>query len=158
MTSQTQQKPVAVKALIGFELFWAFISFASSIPLLVDPSGGIMGLPLETLENTPISDFTLVGVWFVTGFGLFPLVSAWGLWTKKRLTWTDSISRWTHQHWSWSASLLFVVICEIWIIVEMVLIGYHWLQGLFMIIPLIPLVLVFLPSVRTHFKEHNQTH
>jgi len=154
--SMKQRRPVAVIALIVFELIWATISFGSGIPLILDPSGESIGLPIDLLKNTPISDYMLVGIWFIVGFGLFPLVTAWGLWTKKRFAWADTINRWTHYHWSWSASLLFVIIGEVWIIVQVSLLRYlglHFLQVLFMVLPLIPLGLVFLPSVRKYFRE-----
>lgn len=87
------------------------------------------------------------------GFGLLPLVTGWGVLTRKPWAWTDPFNKWTGQNWAWSASLLFAIAAEVWIIVEMILIGFYpQVQVPFVLLPLMPVWLLFRPSVREHLK------
>jgi hypothetical protein len=55
--------------LIALEALLAVLGFASGITYLLDPSGGTHGMDTALLKTTPIGDFTLVGLFFVTCYG-----------------------------------------------------------------------------------------
>jgi hypothetical protein len=79
--------------------------------LLVDPSGGLIGLPLAWLQGTPFSDYFVPGIILSSVLGVCPLVVAWGLWRGRS--------------WAWYGSLLVGASLAIWILVEIVMIGYQ---------------------------------
>jgi hypothetical protein len=51
-------------------LFLGISAIAGSLPLIIDPSGNIIGLPLRLLEHSPFSSFLIPGVIFIFIFVL----------------------------------------------------------------------------------------
>jgi hypothetical protein len=90
-----KSRPVAVIVLMALEVILAFLGFASGINFLLDPSGGTHGMDTTMLVTTPIRDFTLVGLFFVTCYGILPVLAILGLWKLPRWRWTDAVNKWT---------------------------------------------------------------
>lgn len=150
-------RSASLKALIATEVVFAFLGFASGIALLSSPSGSGMGLSLDLLENTPVGDFTLVGLFFVAFYGILPSLAAYGLWTRRRWRWTDVVNEWTGQLWGWTASVALGTILIAWIIVELILLGFldgigGALQVVFGLVGILIVFLVMRPSVRSDLK------
>ena len=77
--------------------------------------------------------------------GVCPLVIAWGLWMGRS--------------WGWYGSVLVGAGLAIWILVEIVMIGYQPappLQASYGLLSLVILSLSAAPSVRQRFLESNQ--
>jgi len=153
----SKRRPRALTALIATEGVFALAGFASAFGLLLSPSGKGMGLSLDLLDNTPLDDFTLVGLFFLAFYGVLPTLATYGLLTMKRWRWTDVINRWTGQHWAWTASAAEGVILLVWIAVEMALLGFlsgigGVLQVAMAALGVWMLALAFLPSVRSCTK------
>jgi len=83
---------------------------AGGYGLVADPSGTAVGLPLDWLESTPFSDYLLPGAILFSVLGVFPLIVAWGLWRRRR--------------WGWYGALMVGAALAVWIIVEIMMIGY----------------------------------
>jgi len=150
-------RPAALKALFVTEAVFAFVGFMSGYALLSSPSGEGLGISLDLLENTPVGDFTLVGLFFVAFYGVLPALGAYGLWTRKRWRWTDAINRWTGQLWGWTASAAVGVTLFVWIGVEVTLLGFlsgigGALQVGMTLLGILILALAFRPSVRSWMK------
>lgn len=155
--SLTSPKPAAVRILIATEAVFAIAGFASAFGLVFSPSGKGMGLSLDLLDNTPVGDFTLVGLFFLAFYGVLPTLAAYGLLTKKRWRWTDVVNRWTGQHWAWTASVVVGAMLLLWIAVEIALLGFlsgigGILQVVMAVLGVWILALAFLPSVRSQTK------
>ncbi len=147
----------AVVVLIALEAFLAFLGFFSGFSFLTDPSGGSHGMDTTVLENTPVGDFTLVGLLFVTAYGVLPVLAIVGLWRLPRWRWTDFMNRWTGQNWAWTATAATGVILVVWIAVEVALIGSpegfpRFLQIMMAVYGVAILGLSFLPRVRTYAR------
>jgi len=152
-----EDRPRALRTLIAVNGLFAFMGFASGFGLLFSPSGTGMGLSLDLLENTPVRDFTLVGLFFVAFYGILPTFAAYGLWTRKRWRWTDFLNKWTGQHWAWTASVALGVILILWIVVELILLGFlsgigGVLQVAMTFVAILLLALAMLPSVKASTK------
>jgi len=117
-------RPRALKTLIALEAVFGVVGIASGIPLVYDPSGKTMGLSLDLLEKTPVGDFLLVGLFFMAFYGLLPLLASYGLLTKKRWTWTDTLNDWTGELWGWTASVMVGVILLLWVAFELLTMGF----------------------------------
>lgn len=146
-----------LKVLIATIAIFTVVGFASAFGLLLSPSGTGMGLSLDLLENTPVGDFTMVGLFFFAFYGMLPAVSTYGLLTKKRWHWTDTINRWTGQHWAWTGSAAVGVILVLWIVVEIMLVGVLSGIGFALQVGMTALgvwilALAMLPSVRSSMK------
>jgi hypothetical protein len=152
-----RKRPAVVKVLIATMVIFTVMGFASALGLLLSPSGKGMGLSLDLLENTPLGDFTMVGLFFLAFYGVLPALATYGLLTKKRWRWTDVINRWTGQHWAWTASAAVGVILFLWIALEIALLGV--LSGIGFVLQVAMtalgawiLALAMVPSVRSSMK------
>jgi hypothetical protein len=106
------------------------------------------------LEGTPVGDFALVGAFFVTFYGILPVLAVFGLWRLPRWRWTDPLNRWTGQNWAWTATAATGIILIVWIVVEVALIGSpagfpRFLQVMMSPLGVVILALAMLPRVRT---------
>ena len=150
-------RPVAIMILIALEAILAFLGFFSGFSFLTDPSGGSHGMDTSVLEDTPIGDYTLVGLFFVIAYGILPVFAIFGLWKLPRWHWTDAINKWTGQNWAWSATAATGVILIVWIAVEVALIGSpegvpRFLQVVIAFDGIVLLALAMLPRVRAYAK------
>jgi hypothetical protein len=105
--------------------------------LMADPSGALIGLPLVWLQGTPFSDYFVPGIILLSVLGVCPLVVGWGLWRGRS--------------WAWYGSLLVGASLAIWILVEILMIGYQPdppLQAFYGLLSLVILVLSSARSVR----------
>lgn len=149
--------PVSVKALIVLEAVLVFFGFASGMQFIRDPSGGTHDMDTSILEGTPVGDFLLVGLFFVTCYGVLPILIIYGLWKLPRWSWTDPINKWTGQNWAWTGAAATGVILIAWIIVEVYYIGSpegfpRFLQVTFAVLGAVILILALLPRARTYAK------
>jgi len=156
--ASAKSRPVAILVLlIALDILLAFLSFASGITFLLDPSGGTHGMDTTILQATPFEDFTLVGLFLVTFFGILPSLAAVGLVTRPRWRWTDGINRWTGQNWAWTATAAVGVILILWIAVEVALIGSpdgfpRFLQVMMTLLGIVFIGLAFLPRMRAYTR------
>jgi hypothetical protein len=127
----------STRALLALELFVAFWALAGGIGMMGDG----LDLPKEWLEGTPFNDY------FVPGLILFVVVGGSML--------AASLAVWSRNTFAGPASLAVGSILLIWIIVQVVLIGYRsWMQptffafGLAVVALSIPLVAGFLSRRR----------
>jgi hypothetical protein len=155
--AESKSRPVTVMILIGLEAILAVLGFASGINFLLDPSGGTHGMDTTMLETTPIRDFTIVGLFFVTCYGILPILATYGLWRLPRWRWTDAVNKWTGQNWAWTATAATGVIIILWIAVEVMLIGSpdgfpRFLQVMMTLMGIVILALAMLPRVRAFTK------
>lgn len=111
----------------------------------------------DILEGTPVGDFTLVGLLFVTAFGILPILAIYGLWKLPRWRWTDAINKWTGQNWGWTAAAATGVILVVWIAVEVAYIGSpagfpRFLQVTMALDGVVILGLSMMPRMRAYAK------
>ena len=109
------------------------------------------------LETTPVGDFTLVGLFFVTAYGILPVLAIYGLWKLPRWRWTDVVNKWTGQNWAWTATAATGAILIVWIAIEIMLIGSPnafalFLQVMMTLLGIVILALALLPRVRAFTK------
>lgn len=150
-------RPFSVIALIVLEATLAVFGFASGSQFILDPSGGTHKMDASILEGTPIGDFLLVGVFFVTCYGILQILTIYGLWRLPRWSWTDPVNKWTGQNWAWTATAATGVILIVWIIVEVYYIGSpdgfpRFLQVSFALLGIVILALTLLPRTRAYAR------
>jgi hypothetical protein len=150
-------RPISITALIVLEAVLAFFGFASGMQFVRDPSGGTHDMDTSILEGTPVGDFFIVGLFFVTCYGILPALIIYGLWKLPRWSWTDAMNRWTGQNWAWTGAVATGVILIVWIIVEVYYIGSpdgfpRFLQVTFALLGAVILALAFLPRSRAYAK------
>ena len=133
---------MAFHALRATVLLQGISGLAGGCALLADPTGDLIGLPLAWLEGTPFSDYFVPGIILFSVLGLGPLVVAWGLWKGRS--------------WAWYGSLLVGTSLAIWILTEIVMIGYQPappLQAFYGLLSVVILSFSAAPSVRQRLLE-----
>jgi hypothetical protein len=133
-------RPVGLYLLILALLFQGLSGVAGGIGLIADPSGGNIKIPIEWLQGSPFNDYLIPGIILFFVLGIFPLIVLYGLWMGRS--------------WSWFTALLVGLALIVWIVVEIIIIGYQPqppLQLIYGILGVIILVLVFSPSVKRYF-------
>ena len=140
--ARRQEGPMAFHALTATILLQGISGLVGGYALMADPSGVLIGLPLVWLEGTLFSDYFVPGIILLSVLGVCPLVVGWGLWRGRS--------------WAWYGSLLVGASLTIWILVEIIMIGYQPdppLQAFYGLLSLVILSLSAAPSVRQRFLE-----
>lgn len=128
-----------MKLLLAFVIFQGLSGFLGGIGLISDPSGESMGIPISWLENSPFRNYLIPGLILFIALGCYPLIVFYGILKKTK--------------WSWFAAFVLGAALIIWIVFEIIIIGYQAkppLQLIYGLVGIIILVLVFLPSVRKY--------
>lgn len=129
--------PWSTRLLMIALVFQGLSGIVGGLALFGDPTGATLGVRLEWLDGSPFSDYRIPGLILGTVLGVAPIVVAWGAWTRKP--------------WSWPGSLLVGAALVVWIVVEILIIGYHAeppLQAVYGVLGLCMLALAALPRVR----------
>jgi len=113
----------------------------------------MINLPSEILEGTPFDSFLWPGIILTLFVGIFPVLVSYGLLKRPRWGWAEAINPCKNYHWSWTASWATGVIMLIWILVEIMLIGYlGFLQPMVIVWGVVIIGLTFVPPVRKYYR------
>lgn len=139
MSTNTDQKPqnrpVSLKLLMACLLFLGISAIGGGGQFLLDPTGDLIGMPVDALADSPFTDFLLPGIILFTVLGLFPLVVVYGLYTKRG--------------WAWPAAIMVGISLIVWIVVQGLIVGFgHWLQWLYLSLGFVLVLLASFSSVR----------
>lgn len=139
MAQAPQARSTAVHVLLATLLLQGLSGTAGGIGLIADPTGSALGIPHEWLQGSPFSSYLVPGIVLLLVLGFFPLIVARAVFFRRP--------------WSWHASLFVSLALIIWIVVEILIIGYQprpALQLIYGLLGVAMLALVLLPTVRHH--------
>ena len=140
--TNNKKRPVSVYALLFFMFIQGISGIAGGYGLVMDPIGEFLQLSVSLLENSPFSDYLIPGLILLIVLGIFPLFVFYGLLRKIRM--------------SWYGAAFVGISLIIWIVVEIIIIGYFPqppLQLIYGSVGLVILILVSLPSVKRHYLQ-----
>lgn len=151
------RRPTALWLLLCVLVFQGISATPPGLLLMLDPTGGLMKMPLSMLHGSPFHDFLVPGLILCVVLGLGALLVAAGLFFLPVWSWTERLNPLKGMHWSWMAAVTFGVALMIWITVQVAMIGGgSWLQLLYFGVGLAILVLSLVPSVRSHLVAPSQ--
>jgi hypothetical protein len=135
--TEASRRPVGVWILLVLLVIQGLGGLGGGVALSVRPDGSIMGMPVSYLDGSPFPDYLVPGLILLLVLGVLPLAAAAGVWLGRR--------------WGWYAA--FTVGCGlmIWILVEITIIPYTWLQPVFGVVGVSIFVTALLRSVRRFF-------
>ena len=96
-----------------------------------------MKMPVSYLDGSPFSDFLIPGLILLLVLGVLPLVATAGLWLGRR--------------WAWYAAFAVGCALMIWILVEITIVPFSWLQPAFGVVGVLIFAVAVLKSVRRYF-------
>lgn len=130
---QTSLKPLSSLRLLS-ALLWTLglgATFGGAV-LVLDPSGTVLGMPLSILQYSPFNNFLIPGLILGIVFGLGSFATLWAVWQRPAWPLGSALTRFTGEHWSWSAVVALGLGQVIWIVTQMLMLrGVSWLHFVF---------------------------
>lgn len=146
MHAKHAARPAGTYVLIALLVLLAIGALYGGGALIADPSGGLLGMPLALIADTPFQDYLLPGIILFGMLGVAPLAVAAGLWLRPN--WGRA--RWMRKHGSWYAAMAVGCALIVWILVQMTILRFV-LQPILLAQGLAILAVSFLPAVRKDF-------
>lgn len=106
------------RVLVALEIFLAVGAVPAGLMMIASPSGGLMHMPLSMLDRSPFADFFWPGAILMAANGVVPLIVAWA--ALRRRT------------WALPGHVAVGAVLSGWIVVEVAMLGFHWLQGAYL--------------------------
>lgn len=91
--------------------------------MIIDPTGAFIQMPISLLNETPFTSFLIPGIILFVILGILPLITAFGLITKRTWRLAETLNVFPNHHWSWSYSLYIGFLLIGWITIQMYLIN-----------------------------------
>lgn len=118
MKNPIKKKPFTCKLLITIQILLGIGAVFGGLVLVIDPSGGLIKMPMTFLENSPFNNFLIPGIILLTILGILPLIIVYALITKTYWKVANRLNIFPDKHWSWAYSLYIGFALIIWITVE----------------------------------------
>jgi hypothetical protein len=150
-----EHRPDALWPLLAIMAFLSVGGFVGGIPMLQDPTGGLIGAQTTWLEETPVDDFLLPGIFLTAVYGVGVLVLMAGLATRASPGPLRSLDRATGRHWAWWGTIGVGAVLEMWIVYEyLVLPLTSGLMPTLLIVGALMVALPLLPSMAALLGNH----
>jgi hypothetical protein len=122
-------------------IFQGISGVFGGLGLILDTTGETLNIPLSWLEGSPFTNYLIPGLILFFLLGILPIYIATGLFGNRFLY--------------WRLSLILGIILLIWILVEIIIIGYQPnppLQLVYGILGVLIVALTLQPKVKNHYR------
>jgi hypothetical protein len=151
MKIAVQPRPFSLRFLLGCLAFLGVSAVFGGVVLVLDPTGGLMHMPLALLEFSPFRDFLIPGLILGIVFGIGSLATFLALWFRPAWSFGAALTHFTGEHWSWSAAFAVGLGQVIWIVTQMLMVrGVSWLHLVFGVLGLLIMLLTLGPGLRRY--------
>jgi hypothetical protein len=136
-----RKRPALVKILFACIIFQGISGLFGGSGLIIDPTGESLNIPLSWLEGSPFTNYLIPGLILFLLLGILPIYIAIGLFGNR--------------FFYWLLSLILGILLLIWIVVEIIIIGYQPnppLQLVYGILGVLIVALSLQPKVKNHFR------
>jgi len=123
------------------------------INLILDPSGKGIQFPEGSLADTPFTDYFIPGILLTVFIGLLPLTAWFALWKKPHSGFLEGINPFPKRHWSWTLALISGFGLMIWILVQITMVPYFFLQPTLLSWAIAIVLFCFAPGVRAYYNK-----
>jgi hypothetical protein len=147
--SRRPPTPSVLAILVAFQ---AVSGLGGGAVLAIDPSGGLLGLPLTVLRRGPFVDFLVPGLILFLVLGVLPAIVAVGLWARPRWGALGPLERVFAAHWSWVGAGVVGFGLLVWLAVELWLVGPSSLLVLYGLVGLAIIIVALMPSTRRFYR------
>jgi len=122
--------------------------------MMISPSGGLFGMPLSLLKNSPFNNFLIPGIILFCVLGIAPIAIAVALIKKPQYKLAELFNCYKDMYWGWSYTIYIAFALIIWLQVEMTYLqAVHWSHTLYMFFAIAILFVALLPQVRARYKR-----
>lgn len=134
----TESRPKSVWALLVILAFLAVNALGGGWSLMRDASGARLSMTTDILSGSPFTNFGIPGTFLFIVLGICPLVVIFGIFRR--------------SYWSWPGSLAIGIILILWLGVQASIVGFFYLQAVFLFVALVILWLAAMPATREYFN------
>ena len=113
--------------LVILQIFIGIGAVPTGISMIIDPSGSMLGMPLDMLINSPFSDFLIPGILLLAINGIGSLLGGVASYLRYRFAGEIAAGLGT-----------FLIM---WIVAQVWWMGIHWLHILYIVFGIIELIL-----------------
>lgn len=132
-----KKRPVTWWIAFGLACFEVLSAVPYGLALSLDPTGGVVNMPVKMLAGSPFPDFRIPGLILLTVLGLGAIVLATALVRLPAWSWATLLNPCKSRHWVWTATIAYGFALMIWIGTEVIMIGFDsWLQPFHFIVGL----------------------
>jgi len=125
--------------------------------LILDPSGGLLQMPVVSLENSPFTNFLIPGMVLTLLLGIIPAFTAFCLIKRPRVKWVNLLNLYSDKHCGWTYSLYTGLMLIIWITVQVAIIGYgHIIQTVYASVGILITIMTLLPGVMKYYQKEDE--
>jgi hypothetical protein len=155
--SGRSRRPWALWPLLAAMAFLAMGGFFGGISFITDTTGAGIGAKLSWLENTPVNDFLLPGLFLLGVYGIGTAI------LMVALIWPFSpgplrrLDAALHHRWAWAGTMLAGAVLIVWILYEFVILADRMiLQPLLIGVGIVMMAIPLLPSMRAYCSTTDQ--
>ena len=149
-----KKKPFALYVLLFLLAFLSLGAFVGGIPLLIDPTGDLLTLPISLLEGTPFSSFLIPGLILTLVFGIFPSIVGYALIKMPRWKRAGILNILPDMYWAWTYAIYIGFGQILWISIQTVIINEAGMVHLFYTLIGISIVgIALLTPIRTYYSK-----
>lgn len=134
--------------LLAFQSIGALFG---GLTLVISPSGELMQMPLSMLEGSPFSSFLIPGLILLIVLGIFPGILSIAVIRRPQWRSFGALNLYRGIHWSWCYSLYLGIMLVVWILLEIVWVGYDLLQTIYGLLGLVILIATLWPATMRSF-------
>lgn len=150
--AQKKSHPFALWILKTLLLVLGITALIPGFELMLDPSGKSIGFPEGYLAGSPFNTYFIPGLLLTVFIGLLSLATWYALWKKPNSRFLQRINPFTGRHWAWTAALVSGTGLIVWILVEVALVPYFFLQIILLVWGAFIVVLCYAPAVKMFYN------
>jgi hypothetical protein len=150
------RKPFEVYLLVFLVFFQAVGAIYGGLTLVIDPTGGLLQMPLTSLEGAPFKNYLIPGLILLIFLGLLPSFLLYPLIFKPEWIRADILNIYKEQHWSLTYSLYLGIMLIIWIDVQIMILGYGAIiQSVYAFLGVVITIVSLLPGIKRYYSRYN---
>ncbi len=151
-TAPPAARPLSLRWLLGCLAFLGVSAVFGGGALVGSPSGAWLHMPLSVLRYSPFGDFLVPGLILGLVFGAGSFLAVLALWLRPKWRPGAALTRFTREHWAWSAALALGLGQIIWIVTETVMMrGASWPGFVYGSLGVLIVALALQPGLRRYF-------
>ena len=148
-------RPVSLPSALWLLITMLFVLGGAAVPsgfsMIADPSGSGLGFPEGALAGAPFANYFIPGILLTVFVGFLPLIACWAVWKKPSSAFLDRLNPFPSFHWAWTLALMSGLGLIIWILVQMIMMPFFFLQLVFLVWGIFLVLLCFTPVIRSCF-------
>ncbi|HAD13371.1 MAG TPA: hypothetical protein DCF33_13150 [Saprospirales bacterium] len=149
----SKRHPFSLWILKALLFLLGIAAIPPGLSMMMNPSGAGVGFPSGQLDQTPFPDYFFPGLILAVFMGFFPLLAWFGLWKKFSWPLAERVNPFRQFHWAWTLSVACGICLMIWILVQITMVPYFFLQPTMFSWGGGIVLFSCLPSVRNYYQK-----